>query len=124
MIFTDPLDQCYSTFFDSRHSFLAIKQFSGTPVYILPVNRRKVQKFAAPKGSAAPRLRTTDRALNQKSYYVLNQSKESNKTNKLKDYVHGNDDLTIDRMGRSKKVRIITFEFASVNIKGHSKNTS
>ena len=60
------LSQCFSTFFDSRHPFLAIEKFGGTPAYNSPVNRRKVQIFTAPpyffrapKGSAAPRLRTT-----------------------------------------------------------------
>ena len=60
------LEQCFSTFFDSRHPFLAIEQFGGTPGYNLLINRRKVQKLAAPqelftepKGIAAPLLRTT-----------------------------------------------------------------
>ena len=60
------LTQCFSTFFDSRHPSFLIEQFGGTPNSILPVNRRQVHKmaapqefFTAPKGSVAPRLRTT-----------------------------------------------------------------
>ena len=63
----DRLQQWFSTFFDSRHSSLVLEQFGGTPIYNLPVNRCQVQKlvaplelFTAPKGSVAPRLRTTD----------------------------------------------------------------
>ena len=55
----ETLQQCFSTFFDSRHPFLDIEQFGCTPSYNLLVNRRKVHKFAALKGSAAPGLRTT-----------------------------------------------------------------
>ena len=66
-IIRDTLGQCFSTFFDSRHPSMAMEQFGGTPGYNLLVNRRQVQKlaaplelFPAPKGFAAPRLRTTE----------------------------------------------------------------
>ena len=61
------LDQCFSTFFDSWHTYVATELFGYIPGFKLLVNWLKVQKFAAPlelfrapKGSAAPRLRTTD----------------------------------------------------------------
>ena len=61
-----PLEQCFSTFFDSRHPSFVLEQFGGTPSFNLPVNRHQVHKlvaplvlFTAPKGSLAPRLRTT-----------------------------------------------------------------
>ena len=60
------LEQCFSTFFDSRHPSSLNEQFGGTPNYNLPLNRRQIHILAAPqefftatKGSAATRLRTT-----------------------------------------------------------------
>ena len=58
------LEQCFSTFFDSRRPSFVLLQFGVTLSYNLQVNRCQVHKFAvplftAPKGSAAPRLRTT-----------------------------------------------------------------
>ena len=60
------LEQCFSTFLNSRHPSFVIEQFGGTPSNILLVNSGEVQKlaaplelFTAPKGSAAPRLRIT-----------------------------------------------------------------
>ena len=57
--------QCFSTFFDSRHPSFAYEQFGSTPSCNLLVHRRKVHNlsapqelFAAPKGPAAPWLRT------------------------------------------------------------------
>jgi len=42
------LDQCFSTFFDSRHPLLAFKQFGGTPTSNLLVNTSQFRKLAAP----------------------------------------------------------------------------
>ena len=46
--FVECLRQCFSTFFHSRHPFLIIKQFGGTPRYILLVNRHQFQILVAP----------------------------------------------------------------------------
>ena len=60
------VEQGFSTFFDSRHPFLVIKHYDGTPSYKLLVNGHKNQNlaaplelFGAPKSATAPRLRTT-----------------------------------------------------------------
>ena len=60
------VEQCYSTFFYSRHPSLVIEQFGGTLSQNVLVTRRQDQKFAAPlelstatKGSAAPCLTIT-----------------------------------------------------------------
>ena len=54
------LRQWFSTFFDPWYAFLEIGQFGCTPWYNLLFNRLKVYKLASPKGTVAPRLRTTD----------------------------------------------------------------
>ena len=55
------LEQCFPTVFDSRHPVLAREHFCGTPGYNLPLNRRTVQKLAAPlELFTAPRLRAAD----------------------------------------------------------------
>ena len=53
-------------FFHSRHPSIVLQQFGGTPSYNLLVNMCQFQNlvaplelFTAPKGAAAPRLRTT-----------------------------------------------------------------
>ena len=58
--------QWFSTFFDSRHPSFVVEQFGGTPSFNLPVDRPEIHKlaaplmfFMAPKGFAAPLLRTT-----------------------------------------------------------------
>ena len=65
-IIRDTLGQWFSTFFDPQHPSFVVEEFGGTPSLNLPVNRHKLHKlaaplvfFMAPKGSAAPRLRTT-----------------------------------------------------------------
>ena len=57
----------FSTFLRLRNPSFVLLQFGGTPSYNLQVNRCQVhilaaplELFAAPKGSAAPWLRTTD----------------------------------------------------------------
>ena len=66
------VDQYFSTFFDSRHPSFIIEQFGGTHSFNLPINRRQVQKLAAPleffltpKDSMAPRLRTNELRTNK-----------------------------------------------------------
>ena len=75
------LDQCFSTFFDSRHPSLVIEQFGGTPGYNLLVDSCQILKLAAPlelsmapKGSAAPRLRTTDLDITINVFFISEYS--------------------------------------------------
>ena len=42
------VEQCFSTFFDSRHPSLVIKQYDGTPSYKLLVIGHQIQNLAAP----------------------------------------------------------------------------
>ena len=60
------VDQWFSKFIDLRHPSFVIEQLGGTPSLTLLVNRRQfhelaapLELFTAPKGSAAPWLRTT-----------------------------------------------------------------
>ena len=60
MLQWDTVAQGFSTIFDSRHPFLVIKQFGGTPSYNLIVHRHQIQNLVAPiELLVAPRLRTT-----------------------------------------------------------------
>ena len=48
VIFAEPTNQCFSTFFESRHLTLVIKQFGGTTSHNLLVNGHQVQNLEAP----------------------------------------------------------------------------
>ncbi len=60
------LFQCFSTFFDSMHPFMIQEEFGSTPCFDFHVNKCEKKKFGgtpvaftAPKGTVAPRMRTT-----------------------------------------------------------------
>ena len=54
------VDQCFSTFFDSRHPSIVKEQFGGTPCCNLVANISQIQRYAALlELSTSPRLRTT-----------------------------------------------------------------
>ena len=60
-ITTQDIMQCFLTFFFIHGTLLLLQNSLAAPLsFNLPINRRQVHKLAAPRGSAAPWLRTTE----------------------------------------------------------------